>query len=169
MSSTCCKQLRCRPQVMPMSPYCVSTKLSKPQLREKTTRGCGVLSLEFHPCPSATLPPARTHSPWVAAIPRSHGQLLLVTHDQNLLSPQFSAVHAVLGHGRISDVQLRRSPASDEFHFFHHLLSSATSEEHSDHLWRSTLQISTLVQFIFLQRKKKYNKPNQNKRVGVNM
>lgn len=168
MSSTCCKQLRCRPQVMPMSPYCVSWGLDNLVLWEKTTRGCGALSSVFHPCPSGTLPPARTHPPWVAAVPRSHGQLLLVTHDQNLLSPQVSAVREVFVHQKSSHGQLRRSPASDEFHFFHHLLSPATSEEHSDHLWRFTLQISTtLVQFIFLQRKK--NTINQNKRAAVNV
>lgn len=107
MSPTCCKQLKCRPLVKPTSPYCVSAKSSKSpppgENRQRLWVSIQALpsTLQWHTAPS-------THPRWVTALPRSQGQLLLVTHTQSLLSTRVSVVHAVLGHVRVSDIQLRR-------------------------------------------------------------
>lgn len=105
MSSTCCKQLKCRPWVKPTSPYCAITDI--PTSRRKPSEAVGWYPGSPNHAPVGTLPSAPTQC-WVIAVPRSHGPLLLVIHAQTLLSLQVSVVHVVLGLVRISDVQLRR-------------------------------------------------------------
>lgn len=71
---------------------------------------------------------------------------------QSLLSPRASVVRGVLLTGAFLMHSYEGTAASDEFHLLQHLLSSETSEEDPDDIWKSSLHISrNLILFIFLQ------------------
>lgn len=109
-----------------------------------------MVSWVFHPCPyTGSLP-------FLGAT----GSLCLRLRLKASFPLEFLQFHVVLAMSGFLMYSQEWSASSDEFHLFHHTLSSITSEEHSDHLWRCTLHISTIltVSFLTVEKKKKERK-----------